>query len=197
LKTNQALKAKRPLKIHFYFLLITTSVFSACSFNGKVKEGQETKGSSEIDASGSSSKSNDLSAISTSLTFHASFDEGADADFALGDPRIYSGKTVRGQQKPVSSEPGLGNPALAIAPGQGKFGAALEFTQENSHVVFYKAEKNVAFSPENFSGSLSFWLRLDPQKIPQTYIDPIQLTDKDFLEFPRLHRGSVKRIADQ
>ncbi|WP_162056350.1 hypothetical protein [Pontibacter pamirensis] len=130
--------------------------------------------------SNSSTDSTSLGTLAESLTFHTSFDKGADADFALGDPRIYSGKTVAGQQKPVSSELGLGNPALAIVPGQGKFGAALEFTKENSHVVFYKAERNIAYSPHNFSGTLSFWLRLDPQKIPQTYTDPIQLTDKDY-----------------
>jgi hypothetical protein len=168
------------MKNNFYFILIVIFLFSACSSNEKGKEVQEKNEGIQTQASDTGTRSVDLSTLSKSLTFHASFDKGADADFALGDRLIYSGKTVAGQQKPVSSEPGLGSPALAVVPGQGKFGAALEFTRENSHVVFYKAEKNVAYSTENFSGTVSFWLRLDPQKIPQTYTDPIQLTDKDY-----------------
>lgn len=162
------------------FLIIFAFLSSACSSKQKNIEAGEKNEDPGVATSNMDTNAGELSALAKSLTFHASFDQGADADFALGDPRIYSGDFVADQQKPVSSELGLGNPALAIVPGQGKFGAALEFTKENSHVVFYKAEKNVAYSPENFSGTLSFWLRLDPQKIPQTYTDPIQLTDKDY-----------------
>lgn len=164
----------------FYsLLLLISTLLSACSSDEKSKDAAERRGAN-APAAHDKPKAGSLSALSKSLTFHASFDQGADADFALGDPRIYSGKTVADQQKPVSSEPGLGNPALAIVPGEGKFGDALEFTLENSHVVFYKAEKNVPYATKDFSGTLSFWLKLDPQKIPQTYTDPIQLTDKDY-----------------
>ncbi len=161
------------MKNIFYFLFFFTSILTACSSNEKVKE-------DDVFTSDSSTKSNDLSILSKALTFHTSFDNGADADFALGDRRIYSVKTATGEQKPISSEPGLGNPPIVVVPGQGKFGAALGFTKENSHVVFYKAEKNVAYSKKGFNGSISLWLRLDPQQIPQTYTDPLQLTDKDY-----------------
>lgn len=117
--------------------------------------------------------------LSKALTFHASFDHGPEADFALGDPQIYSA-TIADVQKVVALTPGLGAPSLSIAEGRGKFGAALEFTQENSHVVLYKAEQNVAYSPQAFRGSASFWLSLDPAEIPGQYSDPLQLTDKDF-----------------
>lgn len=163
----------------YSLLLLISAILSACSSNENSKELAEIEGV-EGSAANRKIKQADLDRLGQSLTFHASFDKGADADFALGDPRIYSGKTIAGQQKPVSSEPGLGNPPLAIAKGQGKFGDALDFTLENTHVVFYKAEKNVAYSTKDFSGTLSFWLKLDPQKIPQTYTDPIQLTDKDY-----------------
>lgn len=165
------------MKKSYYFLLLITSLLQACSSNNGVKEAKEKNDKVN---NATSSTSNNLSALSGSLTFHASFDKGGDADFALGDRRIYTGKTVAGEQNPKPSEPGLGNPALAIVPGQGKFGACLEFTKENSHVFFYKAEKNVPYSDTNFNGTVSFWLRLDPQKIPQTYTDPLQLTDKDY-----------------
>jgi hypothetical protein len=126
------------------------------------------------------SRAGDLRAgLSKALTFHASFDHGPDADYALGDKQIYTA-TVQDGQKVVALAPGLGDPPLAIVEGQGKFGAALAFTQANSHVVVYKAERNVAYSPAAFRGSLSLWMRLDPAEIPGQYADPVQLTDKDF-----------------
>jgi hypothetical protein len=117
--------------------------------------------------------------LSEALTFHASFDHGTGADFALGDKQIYTA-TVQDGQKVVELTPGLGDPPLAILQGQGKYGAALAFTLENSHVVVYKAEQNVAYAPDVFRGTLSFWMRLDPAEIPGQYSDPIQLTDKVF-----------------
>jgi len=120
-----------------------------------------------------------LAGLSAALTFHASFDHGPDADFALGDKHVYSA-TVQDGQRVVALTPGLGDPPLAIVQGQGKFGAALAFTQDNSHVVVYKAERNVAYDPEAFRGSLSLWMRLDPAEIPGQYSDPVQLTDKQF-----------------
>jgi hypothetical protein len=117
--------------------------------------------------------------LSTALTFHASFDHGSDADFALGDKQVYTA-TVKNVQEVIALTPGLGNPPLSIVEGQGKFGAALAFTQENSHIVLYKAEKNVAYSSEVFRGTASFWISLDPAEIPGQYSDPFQLTDKDY-----------------
>lgn len=127
------------MKKIYSLLLLESLIFSACSSNKESKEVPESEGIS-VSAANGNIKPSDLSTLSKSLTFHASFDKGADAYFPLGDPRIYSSKKVAGQQKPVSSEPGLGKPALAIVPGHGKFGAILEFTLENSHVVLYKAE---------------------------------------------------------
>jgi hypothetical protein len=117
--------------------------------------------------------------LSTALTFHASFDHGSDADFALVDKQIYTA-TIADGQRVVALTPGLGHPALTIVKDWGKFGAALEFTQENSHVVIYMAEQNVPYSPAAFRGTVSFWMSLDPAELPGQYSDPIQLTDKDY-----------------
>jgi hypothetical protein len=107
-------------------------------------------------------------ALRDALTFHASFDKGPDADFALGDPCLYNAEFPLYAHLEVEPElvSGLGTPPLAIMPG--KFGSALAFTKENSRVVCYRAEKNVAYSPEAFRGSASFWLSLDPTAIPLT-----------------------------
>jgi hypothetical protein len=115
--------------------------------------------------------------LASALTFHASFDEGPNADYALGDDQLYSA-IVRGAEEVTALIPGLGSRPLALIPGGGKFGGALKFTRENSHVVVYKAEQNVAYRPEKFRGTASFWLSLDPAAIPGHYCDPFQLTDK-------------------
>lgn len=117
--------------------------------------------------------------LAEALTFHASFDHGPDADFGLGDRRIYSAIVQNGAES-GELRPGLGQPALTIAEGQGKFGSALQFTRENSHVVLFKAARNVAYSPVNFGGTASFWMSVDPVEIPQRYCDPFQLTDKNY-----------------
>ncbi len=117
--------------------------------------------------------------LAEALTFHASFDHGPDADFGLGDGRIYS-VTVEDGQETGELMPGLGQPALTIAEGHGRFGSALEFTLENSHVVLFKAARNVAYSQSDFGGTASFWMSADPAEIPERYCDPFQLTDKDY-----------------
>lgn len=117
--------------------------------------------------------------LAEALTFHASFDHGPDADFARGDARIYS-VTIADGKETGELAPGLGQPALRIANGQGRFGSALEFTADNSHVVAFKAAHNVAYSESDFGGTASFWLSGDPAEIPGRYCDPLQVTDKDF-----------------
>src|SRR5262245_21466766 len=144
------------------------------------KNWEPPRGSRSMTDTPAAGEARDLRAgLSAALTFHASFDHGPDADFALGDKHIYSA-TVQDGQRVVALTPGLGDPPLAIVEGQGKFGAALAFTQDNSHVVVYKAERNVAYAPEAFLGSLSLWMQLNPAEIPGQYSDPVQLTDKQF-----------------
>lgn len=139
-------------------------------------------------------------ALSQALTFHASFDHGPDADFALGDKQLYS-STDQEVQNAATYTPGLGNPPLTLVAGQGKFGAALAFTQENSHVVLYKGDQNIAYAKEAFRGTVSFWMSLDPAEIPGQYSDPLQLTDKDYsdaaiwVDFTKNDRPSDMRLG--
>ncbi len=138
--------------------------------------------------------------LSPALTFHASFDHGPDADFAHGDKRLYSTVDAEVQQADTYL-PGLGEPPLAIVEDQGKFGAALAFTQKNSHVVLYKAAQNVAYDATLFQGTVSFWMNLDPAEIPGQYSDPIQLTDKDYsntaiwIDFTKNDKPSDMRLG--
>ena len=114
-------------------------------------------------------------ALGDVLTFHASFDDGIDADWALGDAHIYAAPSYDEQDQAV---PGIGNPSVEVAAGAGRFGRALRFTARNRHAIFYKADGNVAYSPEDWSGTVSFWLSLDPATdFEPGFCDPIQITD--------------------
>lgn len=116
--------------------------------------------------------------LAKALTFHASFDKGTDADFALGDRRIY---TATSYKKREDARAGLANPDVSVVPGQGRYGAALQFRKKNLKAIYYQAEKNVAFRDQNWDGTVSFWLSLDPdQDLEPGYCDPIQVTDKDY-----------------
>jgi hypothetical protein len=118
------------------------------------------------------------SILSKALTFHASFDRGGDADFALGDRRVY---TATSYKKREDTQPGIGNPDVVLAPEKGRFGGALEFKKKNTKAIFFKAERNVSYNSKNWSGTVSFWLSLDPDRdLDPGYCDPIQVTDEDY-----------------
>lgn len=117
-----------------------------------------------------------LAAIRKSLTLSASFDQGADADFAKGDKQLY----MSGSAQRKDALPGLPAGEIELAKGQGRHGSgALRFIKPSGKVIFYKAAENVAYRKENWSGTVSFWLSLDPNKdLGDWYCDPIQITEK-------------------
>ncbi len=116
--------------------------------------------------------------LGEALTFHASFDKGPDADFALGDARLY---TAPSYDESGDAKPGIRGPDVDFVSEQGRFGAALRFNKKNTHAVFYRAEDHVAYSSDDWSGTISFWLSLDPaEDLEPGFCDPIQITDSAY-----------------
>lgn len=116
--------------------------------------------------------------LTGSLTFRATFDGGTDAQVAKGDKAIYSAKSYKEQ---ATAQKGIGSAPAELAKGAGRQGGALRFTRKNEAAVFYKADKNVAFDPKSWTGTISFWLSLDPETdLAPGYCDPIQVTDKAY-----------------
>ena len=110
------------------------------------------------------------------LTFHASFDGGPDAGYALGDRRIYTAASFNRQD---AAQPGLhASNIVVIARGQGRFGDALWFNQKPAPLVFFKAAKNISYRTNNWSGTVSFWLNADPVELAPGFCDPIQITPR-------------------
>lgn len=117
--------------------------------------------------------------LDMALTFHASFDHGPDADFGKGDRRLFTAPSLNDRK---TGQPGLPeNGAVSVVKGEGRFGNALQFHRAASDVVFYQVQQNLLYSKENWSGSISFWLKLDPNKdLPPGYCDPLFITPRTF-----------------
>jgi hypothetical protein len=109
------------------------------------------------------------------VKLRASFDKGVDADVAQGDAKIYSAPDYKQQG---SAKPGLGDTDVVKEKGVGIGGSdALRFRSKNTKALFFRGDRHVAPG----AGTVSFWLRLDPQKdLAPGFCDPIQVTDKAY-----------------
>ncbi|WP_420322568.1 LamG domain-containing protein [Flagellimonas sp.] len=112
------------------------------------------------------------------VLFYSSFDGKSSADIAMGDAMIYTAKNYK---ETANAEIGLKDPNVVLAKGKGLTGDAIHFKEAKTSAVFYKAYKNVGYSKESWSGTISFWLRLDPNKdLAPSYCDPICVTDSQW-----------------
>lgn len=128
-------------------------------------------------------QSNSSSEFENSLTFYVSFDKGTTADFSLGDASIYTANSTYVNSSRVLEEiqVGMNNPDHGIVKGEGKFGDAFEFSyKKGGKVIFYKSKDNIAYNPTNWSGTISFWLSVNPSTDLGWYTDPVQITDSNF-----------------
>lgn len=116
--------------------------------------------------------------LSAALSFHASFDQGPTADFARGDSKIY---TAPKYDQLDQASPGIDDPDITIEDSAGRFGSALNFSRSYKRALFYKSEKNMGYSTEDWAGTISFWLNLNPDEdLEPGYCDPIQVTDSAY-----------------
>lgn len=117
------------------------------------------------------------------LLFHAAFDGGStDARVARGDAKLYSAASYKQQAEAVAGLAAAPQVALDGKEGRGGSGGALRFASKNNNAVFFKAAGNVPFQGgTNWTGTIAFWLRLDPDKdLAPGFCDPIQVTDKAY-----------------
>ncbi len=136
-------------------------------------------------------KAQNTTSLREALTFHAAFDGQVDAGFARGDPRFY---TAPSWDDRAAALPRLPQAATAwLSDGDGRFGDALAMDNYEDTIFFFKADQNIAYRAKNWSGTVSFWLRLTPDEDlkPGTFCDPIQITPRSwddaslFVDFTR------------
>ena len=117
--------------------------------------------------------------LKNSLTFHASFDKGFDADFARGEERIFTAPSYDETSKAIH---GMSIETIKRVQGDGVGGgAALQFTEKTKPVIFYASLLNMEYDENNWNGTISLWLKLNPElDLALGYTDPIQITDSGY-----------------
>jgi hypothetical protein len=128
-------------------------------------------------------------ALGAALTFHAPFDGTLDAAYAAGDPRLYSAKDRRSAP---AATPGVNPELVTMVRGAGRHGDAVRMTLRASPLVFYRGQRNIQYAERDWSGTVSVWLSLDPDKeLAPGYSDPLIITPRSwddaslFVDFTR------------
>ena len=113
--------------------------------------------------------------LKNSVTLYASFDDGLEADFAKGDSRLILAPSYDHKGDIKHSElPGN----IIHAADEGYTGAALHFQSKATPVIYYSGKDNITYNSNEWSGTVSLWLRLNPDEdLAPGYTDPIQITD--------------------
>jgi hypothetical protein len=137
--------------------------------------------------------------LAKSLTLHASFDSGLEADFARGDRACYL-------QQGKELTPATPTDEVRLVP-QGCFGGGLHFTRKSNVRPAFKDSGALGYNGKNWNASVSVWLRLDPDKdLEPGYCDPVQIVGDDskkgfiFLEWskdetPRYFRYAIRPLV--
>jgi len=112
--------------------------------------------------------------ILAALHLHAPFDGSADAKRFAKDGRILTADSLDRN----TFTPGITRPGAHIAPGEGKHGDCLRFTDKSTQVLCF-AGSEMPYADSNWSGTVSLWMRLNPDAdLLPGYCDPIQITSK-------------------
>jgi hypothetical protein len=150
-------------------------------------------------AASSLSQADELANLRRGLTFHASFDQGLDADYSKGSKACM----VKLGKETVAAKP---NDEVKIDASGGKFGGGLHFPKKGSYRPQYRHAGVLNYNDKDWNASVSAWLRLDPdQDLEPGYCDPIQVVGDDsrkgfiFLEWskdetPRLFRFAIRPL---
>ena len=147
-----------------------------------------------------------VEALREALLFHASFDNGLDADFAAGDPVFYTapGWSERNQREPGIQEGHL----VEWAKNEGRTGSALRRMGSMDPVVFFRGGPNIGYSRDNWEGTVSVWMQIDPDEdLAPGWSDPLQLAGAEWSdgvmffnfsrdETPRHFRLSMPPVRD-
>jgi concanavalin A-like lectin/glucanase superfamily protein len=144
---------------------------------------------------GAAPDASEQEALRKALTFHASFDGKIQATHADGDPALQWAPSLKERQDAKAGLPPGGE--VQHAPRAGRFGDALRFTTRKSPIVFFRGLRNMPYEASDWDGTVSFWLRVDPQAELETgFCDPVQITPRAwndaafFVEFEK-RAGSI------
>lgn len=140
-------------------------------------------------------------ALKSSLAFHASFDQGMNADFSKGDKAcvIKKGKEL---------VPCVPNEDVKLVAGAGKFGGCLHFPKKGATRPQFSGVNMLGYNDKSWSATVSVWLKLTPDEdLEPGYCDPVQIVGDDgkkgfiFLEWskdetPRFFRYAIRPLFE-
>jgi hypothetical protein len=116
-----------------------------------------------------------------SVTFYASFDKNLEADFGGGPKSLRTRYGALNNPAAFRFEDGYPQQVFRVAPQAGVHGGALEALDilPDTGRIFFPAEGNLPYDPNGWSGTVSFWIKTNPDTMLKTrYCDPIQITQK-------------------
>ena len=137
--------------------------------------------------------------LAESLTLHASFDSGLNADFARGDKQCY---VMQGKDL----VPAVLTVDVQLVKDAGRFGGALHFKKKNNFRPSFRDAGVLGYNAQQWNASVSVWLRLTPDEdLEPGYCDPVQIVGDDlkkgfiFLEWskdetPRFFRYAIRPL---
>ena len=129
----------------------------------------------------SAASDGDATNLTKSVTFYASFDQTLRGDIGNGQITPSTRYDRPNEKGTYDIEKGFPAHAFRIAKSRGIQGGALEGTDvlPNRGRIFFPAKGNLPFKPDGWSGSISVWLKTNPNTMLKTpYCDPVQITEK-------------------
>lgn len=112
--------------------------------------------------------------IRSSLSFLSTFDDTIDANISTSEGRVRTASNLKREQIVVGNQ----IPSVTIAEGEGRFRDALRFQEKTEQVLLYEGLE-FGYQEKHWSGSASFWMKLDPNKdLEPGFCDPIQITQR-------------------
>lgn len=121
----------------------------------------------------------DSSQVDSYLLFLSTFDDTTDVNLFGPDNDagwIYTAESTKRAKVLMNNR----CPEVSIARDEGKIGDCLKFTEKAKDVLFYQASPNLASPRRNWSGTVSFWLKPDLERLGAESCYPIQLSDGDW-----------------
>ena len=151
----------------------------------------------------------DEDAIRAAVTLYASFDKEIEADLAAGSKAVSTRSDDPDYKGRYIVKSGYPQHAFSITQN-GLSGGALKAVDvlPNRGRLFFPAANNVAYQPDGWSGSVSFWLKTNPDAMLKTkYCDPVQITERRagdgglWIDFPNtsprnLRLGAFRALAE-
>ena len=129
-----------------------------------------------VDADGA-----DEQAIRKAVTLYASFDEAVRADRGGGELTLSTRSNHPTEPGKFVFAKGFDAKAFRVAKGKGVSGGALEAVDvlPNNGRIFFPAKGNIAFNKGGWGGSVSVWVKTDPNELLKTkFCDPVQITQR-------------------